>query len=243
MILDIINVETIILTYGPPIFLLWLMLDLILFYLRRKRTDERLLEAEQKAFGGAHAEKKEGLAINSSSQEGLDIKGKRSLQLIESSKSPISIANLFNLYSKQIEKYQQETRLRASLSFGFAILSMFAGLAFIFWGGTVILRTSGWENTVAGSAISTIGGAISAYITKTFLDVHKLSLNQLNRYFKQPVLNDHIIMAQRLADDLQNENAKQKAYELIISSVAKLIVENSDNLSENKSSVNSLSKE
>ena len=44
--------------------------------------------------------------------------------------------------------------------------------------------------------IAAIGGAISAYITKTFLDVHKVSLQQLNRYFAQPVINDHILMAQ-----------------------------------------------
>ena len=145
-----------------------------------------------------------------------------------SSENSISNANLFNLYSKQIEKYQQQTRFRASLSFAFAIFSMLAGLTFIFWGGTVILRGPGWENTAAGSAISAIGGSISAYITKTFLDIHKLSLHQLNRYFKQPVLNDHIIMAQRLADVLQNDSAKQKAYELIIASVTKLIIDQSN---------------
>ena len=70
--------------------------------------------------------------------------------------------------------------------------------------------------------IAAIGGAISAYITKTFLDVHKVSLQQLNRYFAQPVINDHILMAQRLADALPNDSPKQKAYEGIIASVTAL---------------------
>lgn len=135
----------------------------------------------------------------------------------------IKTEHLFNLYSKQIEKYQQETRTRATLSFLFAILSMSAGMGFMFWGGSFILADPTANHVAAGAAISAIGGGISAYITKTFLDVHKLSLNQLNRYFTQPVINDHIVMAQRLAEDVKDDEVRKKSYEKIVSSITALI--------------------
>lgn len=148
---------------------------------------------------------------------------RKAYEIDSESSDDIAIGRLFNLYSKQIEKYQQETRSRATWSFIFAILSMCAGMAFMFWGGQVVLSAGGANHVAAGAAISAIGGGISAYITKTFLDVHKLSLTQLNRYFTQPVINDHIVMAQRLAEDVKDDEVRKKSYEKIVSSVTSLI--------------------
>jgi cytochrome c biogenesis protein CcdA len=114
-------------------------------------------------------------------------------ELIESSQTALQTGRLFNLYSKQIEKYQTQTQARAGWSFIFAIIAMVSGLGFLVWGGYEIIREHvKWEHVAAGNAISAIGGAVSAFITKTFLDVHRLSLIQLNHYFRQPVLNAHI---------------------------------------------------
>lgn len=148
---------------------------------------------------------------------------KKAYNLAPESKDGIKIERLFDLYSKQIEKYQQETRTRATLSFLFAILSMCAGMGFMFWGGSFILVDPTANHVAAGAAISAIGGGISAYITTTFLDVHKLSLNQLNRYFTQPVINDHIVMAQRLAEDVKDDEVRKKSYEKIVNSITALI--------------------
>lgn len=148
---------------------------------------------------------------------------KKAYEIDSESSDDIAIGRLFNLYSKQIEKYQQETRSRATWSFIFAIVSMFAGMGFMIWGGGIILSEPTTNHVAAGAAISAIGGGISAYITKTFLDVHKLSLTQLNRYFTQPVINDHIVMAQRLAEGVKDEEVRKKSYEKIVSSVTALI--------------------
>jgi len=91
---------------------------------------------------------------------------------------------------------------------------------------SLCIPTLNEEKTIvlaAGSIISAVGGAIGTFIAKTFLDVHKLSLNQLNKYFKQPVINEHILMAQRLADDSGDPETKKKAYQTIIDSIASLI--------------------
>ena len=196
-----------------------------------KKVSAELREAEREAFierPEAFGKKFSDLA---KSQAGIEEKALEINKLVEESRSSIRMGPLFNLYSKQIEKYQQQTRNRATWSFALALIAMFAGLGFVFWGGSFLLSEAGKEHLAAGASISAIGGGISAFITKTFLDVHKLSLMQLNHYFKQPVINDHILMAQRLADELGDETARKTAYETIINSISRLIdLENTERL-------------
>jgi hypothetical protein len=91
------------------------------------------------------------------------------------------------------------------------------------------VRTNGATSghAAAGASISTIGGATGAYITKTFLDIHRLSLSQLNFYFRQPVVNSHVLTAQRLAELLPQGAARQQAYEKILANIVTLIREDS----------------
>jgi len=187
--------------------------------IRRRQIDA----AEAKAYTEGPVELEKKLEHLTTSHAGLEGQAEEIKQLIRESREAIQTGALFNLYSKQIELYQQQTRSRASWSFIAAILAMISGLAFVFWGGTVML--SGGETTqlAAGGSIAAIGGAASGFIAKTFLDVHRLSIGQLNRYFQQPVINDHILMAQRLADDIGDADARKNAYETVIVSIAGLI--------------------
>lgn len=195
------------------------------FYERisRKEKESKVEEAEKQAFTTAPDQVLEKIDKLKASQQGLEVRTREIVELIDQNQRNLILGNLFNLYNKQIERYQDETRSRASWSFYIALISMFFGFAFIFWGGQHILTQTSWDHLAAGSAIAAIGGSISAYITKTFLSVHRLSIQQLNRYFDQPVINDHILMAQRLADNLPDAPTRQKAYEAIISSVTTLI--------------------
>ncbi|MCU0092464.1 hypothetical protein N8H72_20995 [Pseudomonas koreensis] len=145
--------------------------------------------------------------------------------LIRQNRDLLQVGRLFDLYSKQIEKYQTETQARAGWSFIFAIFSMIAGLGFVVGGGIHVLTSPGWEHVAAASAISGIGGAVGAFITKTFLDVHRLSLSQLNHYFRQPVVNAHVLTGQRLADQIEDPLLRQKAYQHLLVQVASLIRE------------------
>lgn len=98
--------------------------------------------------------------------------------------------------------------------------------------GFFVLAVGGWRivfgstpnDVLSGGTVAAIGGALSAFITKTFLDVHKVSLMQLNRYFKQPVLNSHILTATRIAkEEIKDEAAKQKMFELVVEGVIALL--------------------
>lgn len=141
---------------------------------------------------------------------------------------PVATEQLFNLYSKQIQKYQTQTQWRARSSFWAAIIAMFVGFGFLGWGGYILIGASeskeGRETVLAaGGIVSALGGAISGYIAKTFLDVHRLALSQLNHYFRQPLINDYILMGQRLADQCGNDDGKMKGYDSLIEAVASLV--------------------
>ncbi|MEZ8463455.1 hypothetical protein AB6D04_04300 [Vibrio splendidus] len=190
---------------------------------RYKENAEKVEKAEKEAFTHDPVPLAVELEELKDEHDNLKQAAEQVKKVVEETQGAIDMGRLFNLYSKQIEKYQQETRTRASWSFVFAIISMFLGIGFVFWGGTFILNDSGTDKVAAGAAISAIGGGISAYITKTFLDVHKLSLTQLNKYFKQPVINDNILMAQRLADEVGDSEVRKESYKNIINSITKLI--------------------
>jgi TRADD-N domain-containing protein len=193
--------------------------------LQLKSAEEEVDEAEKQAFQAIPEKIMERTRELAESQVDLEQRARAVAELVESSKDALRSGSLFNLYSKQIGEYQTQTQARAAWSFIFAIVAMVSGLGLVVWGGYEIIREQGveWKHVAAGTAISAIGGAVSAFITKTFLDVHRLSLIQLNHYFRQPVLNAHILTAQRLADELPKGPARQKAYESIIAKVSQLI--------------------
>jgi len=189
------------------------------------RARKRLLEAEKQAYRQSPEDLVERTDQLKTSHDDLEKRARALDALIQSSRRSLQVGRLFDLYSKQIEKYQTETQARAGWSFIFAIVAMIAGLGFVVGGGVHILTNPGWEHVAAATAISGIGGAVGAFITKTFLDVHRLSLSQLNHYFRQPVVNAHVLTAQRLAEQMTDPAARQIAYQQILSQVAGLIRE------------------
>lgn len=145
---------------------------------------------------------------------------------IEQHVDTINLQSMLKNNYLQLNHYQQQTRSRASWSFIFAIIAMLAGLGFLFWGGAILFSQSQWEHIVSGSALSTIGGGVSAYISSTFLKVHKGELKQLNHYFRQPVLRSYALMAVYFAELIDDEELRKKSYEKTINKMIELMQEN-----------------
>jgi hypothetical protein len=192
-----------------------------------QRARDRLLEAEKDAFIGDSEERLKLLVEQKGSPAKESNQGAARENKTRTAQDQLQVGRLFDLYSKQIEKYQTETQARAGWSFVFAIFSMVSGLSFVVWGGFHILTNPGWEHVAAATGIAGIGGAVGAFITKTFLDVHRLSLSQLNHYFRQPVVNAHVLTGQRLADQITEPLMRQQAYQQLLNQVCSLIREDS----------------
>jgi hypothetical protein len=51
-------------------------------------------------------------------------------------------------------------------------------------------------------SLAATGGALAAFLGRTYLRVYERSLQQLNQYFNQPLLNSYYLNAERLIDEL-----------------------------------------
>ncbi|WP_397452539.1 hypothetical protein [Pseudomonas sp. NA-150] len=194
-------------------------------FFKSRAARSLVLQAEKDAFHVSPEDLEADTEKLKHSSETLDQRANDINDLIKKNRDLLQAGRLFDLYNKQIEKYQTETQARAGWSFMFAIISMVAGLGFIVLGGIHVLTNPGWEHVAAAATISGIGGAVAAFITKTFLDVHRLSLSQLNHYFRQPVVNAHVLTGQRLADQIDDPSLRQQAYQQLLMQVASLIHE------------------
>lgn len=148
-----------------------------------------------------------------SSLSAVDVRNLIDQALTENGKS---IAALSDVFSRQIEIYQHHARSRAQWSFLFAVVAMLAGLACVAIGGWHVINT---KDVTGGVSLAGIGGAMASFLSATFLRVYRVSIEQLHIYFQQPVVNDHILTAQRLANQIGPEEQRHKMYEEIIRKV------------------------
>jgi len=189
----------------------------------RAAAEKRVLDAEKEAFSSKPQQEQE--------KDNQD-EGRSSLNFtIGGDNNVVNIRDignsgpLLNLYSQQIEKYQLQTQDRARSSFNLACVAMCIGMAFVGGGGYFMLTSADWPHIAGAAGIASIGGGVASFIARTFLDVHRLSLSQLNHYFRQPVINSHIITAQRIAEKIEDESARQEAYQQLTKQILTLIRE------------------
>lgn len=148
------------------------------------------------------------------------------LNRLAQARSEKAMEKLSRYYISHIAEYQAKTMTCATGSFYAAIGSATAGFVFMCWGANKIFSLKDTDGKIAlasGGLIAAIGGAASAYIAKTFLDIHRMSLEQLDRFFIQLTVNDDLIMARRLAKDCDDPDTRKKAYDTIINSLAVVI--------------------
>jgi len=139
----------------------------------------------------------------------------------ETSMSEVFLA-YFDLYTEEIHDCKAEDRKRASWSFLWLIIAMAVALAILLCGAYHIFSSTTWDHAAAPSVITAIGGGISAFIAKTFLGLHRLSLEQLKHSSEDSRVAQHIFMARMLADHLPDDQARQNIYGEIISHLLSL---------------------
>src|SRR5208337_4596389 len=127
----------------------------------RRPRETKVEEAERQVYKFLPPDLLEKIDKLVSSQENLTEKAKDLTSIIDQNKQALLLGDLFNLYNTQIERYQDETRSRASWSFYIALIAMFSGFAFVVWGGQYILTQTNWDHVAAGSALAAIGGSVS----------------------------------------------------------------------------------
>jgi hypothetical protein len=114
----------------------------------------------------------------------------------------MNLPNLIEFNRNQIDLYHLQTRKQARSSFRWSQFAMATGLLILAGGAIVAIRAPDDTTKVVAGVLAGVGGAFSGYITQTFMSAHRVALEQLNKYFQQPVLASYLLAAERLLEKM-----------------------------------------
>jgi hypothetical protein len=136
------------------------------------------------------------------------------------------LATLINVNDDLIRKYHNIATFQADRSFHSSQRAMWAGMGII-----VACAVSGiWAGTGGAKALVAllggVGAALSGFLSRTYLAMHRDALRQMNRYFEQPVLRGYYLTAERLVRDLDDSpegRMKQMIAERVLAASDRLL--------------------
>ncbi|MFH9988127.1 hypothetical protein [Streptomyces luteogriseus] len=136
-------------------------------------------------------------------------------QALEKLRKTTELATLMELNQGQIGEYHRIVTDQADKAFRSSRTAMGVGLFLLvcaaFGGVYVPLEEIRWF-IAALAAFSTL---LSGYLSRTYMILYRESINQLNRYFDQPVLNSYYLTAERLTQSLDREHVVEIRRQII----------------------------
>jgi hypothetical protein len=126
----------------------------------------------------------------------------RELKEISRLKENIELPNLIELNRLMLDNYHGIATNQATRSFRSSQRAMWTGFAWL-----ILCFSAGFIFPNPGAplligSLAATGGALAAFLGRTYLRVYERSLQQLNQYFNQPLLNSYYLNAERLIDEL-----------------------------------------
>jgi hypothetical protein len=119
---------------------------------------------------------------------------------------PEELTKLITVNRQQMEGYQALTRGQAKTSYRWSQAALGVGLLALIGGVLVTLSTSGVANKTAVAGLTAIAGALSSYVARTYLRIYERTLQQLNFYFRQPLVTSYILTAERVANKIKQKD-------------------------------------
>jgi hypothetical protein len=129
--------------------------------------------------------------------------------------NPSDLKALLKANAKQLNAYDALARNQAKTAYRYGQLATAAGLIMLLIGVFAAISHGGTTTKVTAGVLTGIGGALSGYISKTYLTIYKETLAQLNRYFEQPLVASYVLTAERLAATLPDDSRPDE-YKAII---------------------------
>jgi hypothetical protein len=140
----------------------------------KDRREKQLADHERKAFDSAIDRLREKMALPS---------------LIELNR--LMLDSYHGIATTQAERSFKSSQNAMRIGFGWLLVCFGVGLVFPDRSATLVIGSLG-----------VTGGALAAFLGRTYLLVYERSLQQLNQYFTQPLLNSHYLTAERLVSEM-----------------------------------------
>jgi hypothetical protein len=134
------------------------------------------------------------------------------------------LAALIKANRKQMEAYDVLARGQANTAFRNTQLAMAAGLLVLFVGAIIAIATPNTTSKITTATLTAIGGLLSGYIARTFLQTYFRAIRQLNFYFQQPLINSYLLTAQRLIKEMSTRSERDPALSEVITRMMDVLI-------------------
>jgi hypothetical protein len=171
------------------------------------------LRQRQRAF-----EFRENLSIYKREAEALE-------SAVDKLRDQMLLPSLMNLNRILLDQYHRIATDQAESSFKSSKRAMWCGFAWLLMCFTAaILIPATKEAQLLVGTLAATGGALSGFLGRTYIRVYERSLQQLNRYFEQPLVNSYLLSAERIVGEM--DEGQDEAYKEILRRL--LSLDNSD---------------
>jgi hypothetical protein len=137
----------------------------------------------------------------------------RTLQRLETEKKLIQdmgLPNLIALNREAMAIYHGITTRQARTAARNSQAAMGIGFAILAVGALIAIRTDDRTSKIVIGALASIGGVFSGFISRTFLMAQQKAMEQLYRYWKQPLSTSYLLSAERIADNVSDQAVKDQ---------------------------------
>ncbi|WP_405862498.1 hypothetical protein OG407_29065 [Streptomyces sp. NBC_01515] len=135
---------------------------------------------------------------------------------------------LSELNRQEVLRYHDIVTKQADHSFRSGQLAATAGLVAVgvcLWVG---LQYDGPNAKAFSGVIAAISTAVAAYINRTYMRMYEKSIDQLSRYFDQPVVTGYYLTAERMAKTDLQEGLRQRIIESVLETAMHITKRESD---------------
>jgi hypothetical protein len=120
---------------------------------------------------------------------------------LENLRERMALPSLVELNRIMLDRYHQIATDQADQSFKSSRRAMAIGYASLVVALLAVLVLPGLETKVAAAGLGTVAATLSGFLSRTYLRVYDRSLEQLNNYFNQPLVNSYYLTAERLIQE------------------------------------------
>ncbi|MFJ8990543.1 hypothetical protein ACIRQH_09235 [Streptomyces sp. NPDC102279] len=121
----------------------------------------------------------------------------------------MELPSLVNFNRVLLEQYHGIATKQANKSFASSLAAMAVGLVVMVVAFYASMQFTATGERVFIGSLAALATAFVGYLSKTFLSVYDRSLQQLNQYFNQPVLNQYFLYAERVADGMDGPTKEE----------------------------------
>jgi len=145
---------------------------------------------------------------------------KREAEVFESAvdrlREKMALPNLIELNRLMLNNYHGIATEQAESSFRSSRRAMWCGFVWLLacFSAALFIPVSTGVQILVG-ALAVVGGALSGFLSRTYIRVYERALQQLNQYFNQPLLNSYLLSAERLIGEM-SEKTRDHAYEAVL---------------------------